>query len=205
MDNNVYKPPESNVLIEEQDANKFYVVSPKKFYILFIATFGLYQLYWFYKNWELYKKTGNYNLWPIPRAIFSIFFTHALFRYVNKELEEKQIKSNWSHATTATLYVIITIFSNLSDRILEKTVGEVVSGIILMLTIPVTAWILFQAQMRINLACGSSKGEENSILTLANYAWIFVGLSLWLLFALMIFVLIYPESLNGVINTLIDN
>ena len=48
------KPPKTNVL-KEEDRKKhlplFYVVSPKKFWVLFIATMGAYEPYWFYKNW----------------------------------------------------------------------------------------------------------------------------------------------------------
>lgn len=33
----------------------FYVVSKRKFTILFLSTIGLYYLYWFYKNWDRYQ------------------------------------------------------------------------------------------------------------------------------------------------------
>ena len=38
----------------------FYVVSLRKFYLLYIATLGGYVVYWFYRNWKLQKvATGD--------------------------------------------------------------------------------------------------------------------------------------------------
>lgn len=50
----------------------FYVVSTRKFAILFLATLGLYWIYWFYKNWDRYKDKWPYasevgsTIWPVP-------------------------------------------------------------------------------------------------------------------------------------------
>ena len=125
MDNSVYKPPEANLILENsfaEDDNMFYVVSPKKFLVLFIGTLGMYQLYWFYQNWMKYKLDNNSSLWPVPRAIFSIFFTHSLFRKVNEELEFKAVKEKWDYATAATLFVLFTLISN-ADGIFDRVFG----------------------------------------------------------------------------------
>jgi len=54
MDSNPYAAPSSEVAVAEKPLRqRFYVVAPIKFFILFIVTLGLYQLYWHYKNWSL--------------------------------------------------------------------------------------------------------------------------------------------------------
>ena len=141
---NVYKPPEANLIRENsfaEDDSVFYVVAPKKFFLLYIGTLGLYGLYWFYKNWSQYKAYENLSLWPVPRAIFSIFFTHSLFRYINEELMNKKVNTTWNHATAATMFVIVTIISN-ADRVFDKLFGEAFSLVLVLLSIPLTAWIL---------------------------------------------------------------
>jgi len=195
MDNSVYRPPEANLILEsaaETDENMFYVVSPKKFLLLFIGTLGMYQLYWFYENWRKYKYENNLSLWPVPRAIFSIFFTHSLFRKINEELGFKEGKEKWDYATAATLFVLFTLISN-ADSLFDRVFGELISIFIVLVMVPLTAWVLYGAQLKINLACGSVDGEENSKITGVNIIWLVVGGLLWLMFIFFIVLAINPE------------
>ena len=54
-------------------------VSPLKLGVLSILTLGLYELYWFYKNWKLARDEGGAKVRPFWRAIFAIFFAPSLF------------------------------------------------------------------------------------------------------------------------------
>jgi len=60
----------------------FFSVSPAKLIVLSTCTFCLYQIYWFYKNWQLVKHRENGNLSPAARSIFGVFFCYPLFRIV---------------------------------------------------------------------------------------------------------------------------
>ena len=83
MNDNPYEAPKSRLETSVEKGDKqFYVVSVKKFTILFFFTIGMYVLYWFYGNWKRYKAYSGKNIWPVPRAIFAIFFTHSLFSEV---------------------------------------------------------------------------------------------------------------------------
>ena len=61
--------------------------------------------------------------------------------------------------------------------------------------IPLTAWVLHGAQIKINQACGSDDGEENSQITGANIIWLVIGSLLWLMFFLFIAIAINPDLL----------
>jgi hypothetical protein len=198
MDNNPYKPPEANLTLEdtvEANDSMFYVVSPKKFLLLFIGTLGIYQLYWFYENWSKYKAHKKLSLWPIPRALFSIFFAHSLFRIINEKLVLKNNEKGWNHSFSATLFVLFTLVSN-ADKLFEEAFGELISYTIVIIMIPLTAWILYEVQIRINQVCGSIDGEENSKITGANIFWLALGGILWLLLLFGFLLIINPDLLS---------
>jgi hypothetical protein len=195
MESDIYKPPESDLGEEFAAPRDFYVVSPRKFLLLFIATLGLYKLYWFYKQWSLYKQSTHSDLWPIPRALFSIFFTHSLFEKIDTALKGKSIPYTWQPSTLATLYVILVIFENICDRLAFRDVGSPVTDLLSLAVLPFIAWVAYKAQLATNVASGDPEGESNSQLTVANFIWMFIGALLWIiiLFGLYHILLDLPE------------
>src|SRR3954469_21633587 len=89
---NPYAPPAAAVsdidngpVPSETAASPFFAVTLFKYVLIFVCTFGLYQVYWFYKNWELIKEREGFaglRISPMPRAIFSIFFCYQCFAEV---------------------------------------------------------------------------------------------------------------------------
>ena len=120
MTGNLYQPPQADISEQstELDSGKteFYIVAPKKFIILFIATLGMYQLYWMYINWDLYRKKNNEKLWPVPRAIFSIFYTHSRLTKVESRNISQEKKSLWNPGLLATIIVGASIISTICER-----------------------------------------------------------------------------------------
>lgn len=182
---NIYEAPASS--LEEEPGTdftaerfKFYVVGPLKFWLLFIFTLGFYQLYWFYKNWSRYKAYTRDDLWPVPRGIFTIFFTHALLREVDHTIGAEGREHSWSPDLLATGYVLVTIATRIMDR-LPDSMDDVVIPLELFLMLPVTGFLLYRAQGAINVACSDPGGSANARLTWANYLWIAAGFILLLL------------------------
>jgi hypothetical protein len=165
----------------------FYVVSRKKLAILYMATLGLYGVYWFYKNWSNYKHRTSDNsdfdrsIWPVARGIFSIFFTHALFREVKAYGRDKAKVAEWVNESQATMLVLLMFVANVLDRLSFRSVGSPYSDLAsLVILIPVLSQLL-GAQDMINTSCGDPDGTSNSRFTKANYAWIVVGLLIWVM------------------------
>ncbi len=187
MDANIYSPPKSDLnIIELPNANiqmerqkDYYVVASKKFFLLFFSTMGLYQVYWFYKNWQLYKARTNEKIWPFMRAIFFIFFTHSLLRNVDKSIKEARVKCEWNSNSLATTFVLLSLVSNLMDRLSAKSVGSPYTDILSFAILPFLGLQLHAAQQAINIACNDANGESNQSLSRANYIWIGIGLLLW--------------------------
>jgi hypothetical protein len=168
----------------EAAATPFYVVGTMKFLVLYVATMGVYSVYWFYRNWRNFKEDTKQDIWPIPRAIFSVFFVHALFRSVDERLRAHGKDFPWSPGSLATLLVILMIVSNVLDRVASKieTVGVLdVASLLLLLPI---AFVMLRAQGAINLACDDAEGASNNRLTGLNFLWLALGAIVWALVAI---------------------
>ena len=56
----------------------YYPVSLSKFIVLSLLTGGIYELYWFYKNWRFVRDRDNSTIRPFWRALFSPLWCAAL-------------------------------------------------------------------------------------------------------------------------------
>ncbi|WP_105254285.1 hypothetical protein [Pseudoalteromonas sp. T1lg75] len=160
---------------------EFYTVSPKKFLFLYIGTFGLYAVYWFFKHWNNYKRSTNEDMWPIMRAIFCVFFAHSLFSLFEMKYEMKKGNAPKSIGYLATIFIIATITSNISGQFVENGYLLPLSLYMSFLLLPVTCWCLCKAQSLANYASDDVSGSTNDKLTFLNYIWLTIGTVFWLL------------------------
>jgi Domain of unknown function (DUF4234) len=63
----------------------FFPVSVPKLIVLSTFTFGIYQFYWFYKNWHLIAKREKSDISPFWRTCFGYFYCHTLFIQVRQQ------------------------------------------------------------------------------------------------------------------------
>lgn len=180
MSDNPYTPPKSDVEVKvDEKKSQFYIVSPKKFALLYFFTIGLYSLYWFYNNWKQYKEYTEERMLPILRAIFNIFFVHSLFRKVQNTLNSQNKSFDWSPSWLATFYVIFSIMGYALDQMSTKEIWSPYSDIIGLSLLPITYMLLIKAQKAINLCQEDPEGESNSLMTTSNYVWMVIGVLLW--------------------------
>ena len=89
MSSNPYAPPKSEVadvdLLHPSSGTHVYLsVSVAKLLLLSFGTLGLYQYYWFYKNWQLHKLRTGESVSPFWRTFFGIIFCYPLFRRIGE-------------------------------------------------------------------------------------------------------------------------
>lgn len=157
---------------DQENGMDFYLVSPKKALILFIGTFGIYAVYWFFKHWSQYKKSTNENIWPILRAIFSIFFVHSLFGLFEMKYSQKNGEFPKSINYLATLYVVFSLLAHLCSQLIENGYENLFTVVFSILALPVGAWVIYKSQSLANYAGEDVHGTSNSKLTIANFVWI---------------------------------
>lgn len=161
----------------------FYVVSKRKFNVLFLATLGLYSFYWFYENWLRYKaasppESEARKIWPAPRALFPVFFFHSLFRKVKQHATGAL--DDWENGAHATFLVVAIIVTSVLDRMADKSVGSPATDVLSLLMLAALWFLYYKAQVLINISCGDPEGEQNNKFTVANYAWIGFGILIWI-------------------------
>jgi hypothetical protein len=173
----------------EDTGIKFFPVSEGKLITMYILSFGLYGIYWFYKNWTLQQNTMDKKIYPAWRAIFSIFFTHSLFKRISQNALHLEKQHQFNANALATFFVAAVIISNILDRfsmntsMLNNTSGNMVifaSLVIFLLSV----YPLVKVQSTVNRINNDILGYLNYKYSLANYVLITIGIILWLLFAL---------------------
>lgn len=196
MSDNPYQTPqgELNLPADPSPTSAFYVVSKKKMVVLFIMTLGIYQVFWYYQNWRLYKLATGEKIWPLPRAIFSIFFVHSLFRAANHQRDRAPAGlPAWNHSQQATIIVLLLIISQVTERMSSKSIGSPITDVLSLLILFPLVSCYASAQVRINEACGDPLGASNNRFTVGNYIWMVLGALMWALIGVGLFVT--PEAL----------
>lgn len=92
------------------------------FCLLSFCSFGLYPVYWFYRNWRFFKELYDMDIYPVWRAVFSVLFAHVLLERINDLAVEKGHPGISSNAY-ATGYVIVAIIQRILDRTLPVSLA----------------------------------------------------------------------------------
>lgn len=184
---NLYQPPKAELLDEQSPCRSaFFVTSRDKLHLLYFATFGLYAIYWFYKQWDSQRAAMlPRKIAPAARSIFQIFFTHSLCRLIS-EHKQRQGLASWDYSGTAWLYVALPFVTTGLSFI------EIESGALNMLLLIggtiLPAIPLAQIQQQANQASGDETGQSNSRISGLNLLFIIPGALLWMVVLVGVFI-----------------
>jgi hypothetical protein len=98
-----------------EDELPFYCVSPAKLAILSLASLGLYELFWFYKNWKMVEARSDQNISPFWRALFSPIFCYYFATTTNSAAESLNITQRIRPGIIATAYIGLILLQRLPD------------------------------------------------------------------------------------------
>lgn len=178
---NPYAPPQADLVqgTETQGDTPFLSVSQTKLAFIYFLSFGLYLLPWFYGHWSRIKAREGTRIWPAPRSIFYIFFTHALFRRIRQEAQGRAIPVGWSPGTLATLFVALAVIANVLGNI--PTDPDTIHWLDLTPLAPMVAlyFPLRTVQETANLVNSDPQGARNSRFTALNWIAAVLGGLLW--------------------------
>lgn len=89
----------------------FFVVSGWRFVLMTIFTLGLYERYWFYKNWKVIQETTGRRQYPILSAIFASLVSYNLFLDIKKSAEARGYTGSFSPGWRAVAYFFFGTFA----------------------------------------------------------------------------------------------
>ena len=95
---------------------KYYNTSVRKLVLLSICTFGIYEIYWHYKNWKAIRDQAGENVSPFWRAWFCIFTCYGLFKRIKVAILNKGHNVAYSAGQLATLYIVMNLFGRAGSR-----------------------------------------------------------------------------------------
>jgi len=175
------RPPDTN-------ETPFFPVSEGKLITLYILSFGLYGIYWFQQNWKRQQPMMDKKIYPVWRAIFSIFFTHSLFKRINQQavhLPQQQFNAN----ALATFFVAAIVVSNVIDRLSINTdmAGNMINSTLIITSIILflcSAYPLAKVQATINRINNDMLGYLNHKYSVWNVVLIILGTVSWLMLAM---------------------
>lgn len=124
----IYSAPEAEIRVVK-DAGESYYFTPSttKLVVLTIVTFSLYWVYWFYKNWARVRDNAGLDIWPVPRAIFSIIFVYPLYQLMREHAEEESLDALPQAGLLATVFIVLHVLSNVMDRLNPESLWAFVS------------------------------------------------------------------------------
>jgi hypothetical protein len=167
----------------------FFPVSEGKLIILYILSFGLYGIYWFQQNWKRQQTMMDKKIYPVWRAIFSIFFTHSLFKRIDQQAVHLPQQHKFNANVLATFFVATIIVSNVIDRLSINTdmAQSIINSILIITSLVLflfSAYPLAKVQATVNRINNDMLGYLNHKYSAWNYVLIILGTVSWLMLAM---------------------
>ena len=164
----------------DENETPFFPVSEGKLITLYILSFGLYGIYWFQQNWKRQQPMMDKKIYPVWRAIFSIFFTHSLFKRIDQQAVHLPQQHKFNANVLATFFVAAIVVSNVVDRLSINTdMAQSITNTTLIITSIVlflfSAYPLAKVQATVNRINNDMLGYLNHRYSVWNYVLIILG------------------------------
>jgi hypothetical protein len=90
-------------------AAPYFSVARQKLIVMSVTTLSLYQIYWFYRNFQATNARSGSGVSPFWRAIAAPLTAHGLFEGVRTDAKSRFIAVSWSSAGLAAIYFLLTL------------------------------------------------------------------------------------------------
>jgi hypothetical protein len=179
VESNPYAPPKAAVAdvdaISAGPAAVFFPVSNTKLVVMSTATFTLYQLLWFYKNWAAVRARSG-GVLPLARMIFAIFFCYDLFdrvRWHRRDLPSAGLEAGW----LALGWAVVTVVGNVLDRVGASLADPGPVFVVSLVVSYASVAFLLPVQTAVNAINRAEVPEHdpNDRFTVWNWLWLICG------------------------------
>jgi len=123
----------------------FLYIPVSRLVVMSLATFGMYEIYWIYRNWSFLNRRDNLGIHPFWRAVFAYFFINSLLRTIkNDRVASHIIRCGYSSAGLAAGWILFTLIGTASSRSPDPSVsllGIFISAPAFLFLVPVQRYI----------------------------------------------------------------
>ncbi len=144
--------------------------------VLSIISFGIYEVYWLYKNWNYFKERDSLNIYPFWRGVFGFFFCHSLLRKIHGDNEARAFATpTFTPSVLATIWVVMVVLQNAMSRVPGLAAG-IIAGLLpsYLCFVPVQKF-MNEVTSRRNPTAGYYNWSPGHVLCLA------LGVAIWAL------------------------
>ena len=89
------------------------VINPFHFTLLWLATLGIYAIWWQYKCWKYFKETEGEDIWPGVRAVLFLLFGIELFEKIKKYCLEYEPEVSYNPIAIWAAVIAVNIIARL--------------------------------------------------------------------------------------------
>jgi hypothetical protein len=100
--------PDAEVDADPIATGELHPVAIHKLLLLSVLTLGLYNVFWFYRNWVRLRERTGQRLSPFWRSFFSVLWASTLFGEVKRQARDADVRSGWSPLGLALVYLGLT-------------------------------------------------------------------------------------------------
>jgi hypothetical protein len=151
-----------------QQPQHFFTVSTFKLIVMLVATLGLYDLYWSYKNWVFIKHKTGRDISPFWRTVFGILWIYSFFKYIKLFSLKARLKTHIYPGFWVFLYIVLSLIGFISNSF--------VPSFLLWIIIIRCNIIILNINRKI-----FPNFQNNTKYSLSNYIVISIGGIIWLL------------------------
>ncbi len=87
----------------------FYSTSTIKLVLMLIGSFGLYSIFWFYRNWILIRERTEKRLHPAWRALLSVIWASACCKFIKEAIDSAGLEDQKSPVPYGVAYSCLTL------------------------------------------------------------------------------------------------
>ena len=87
----------------------YFAVARQKLIVMSMTTLSLYQVYWFYRNFQRMRAHTGGGASPFWRAIAAPVTAHGLFSAVRTDARSRFVSVGWSSRGLAVIYFFLTL------------------------------------------------------------------------------------------------
>ena len=100
---------------------EYYIVPIKNLVIYSIFTLGVYQIYWFYRNWRAIEISEGREIYSYVRAFFSLIFSFFLFQRIFKDIGLDNKNSSIKALFLWIIYILMGFLGSIISWAISKS------------------------------------------------------------------------------------